>query len=371
MAKAQAKYRSEQRTADLGHYDATETEYKMALASLSKMSAEHLAALQAGNDDASDHELAMQIIANRRYADEQKAADDAAVIVAEEVAADVLAADIAHRAELVTALDTHIDIVAAAMETADDDEKLALTEQLKDLKKQRDAAYVASQADRLIAAQAEIDAVGEQIKTAQGAELAALKAHQAAMIAEYGAMVEGINKKLEEIETPKIVEIITKHREEGGGGGGGGEEPEQNSEERDKAAGDLEGSWSTRKASATWGYSGRTEILRIFGWSGNRVLAKQGSIEHAKDLGAGSIREVVGMAAGGIILPRPGGQLVNVGEGREPEAILNPSQLAEVMGIGGDGGSSQPMEFLIQLGDETLATVYVEGKRVAVREGRD
>ena len=29
------------------------------------------------------------------------------------------------------------------------------------------------------------------------------------------------------------------------------------------------------------------------------------------------------------------------------------------------------MEFAVNLGGETLATIYVEGKRVAVRESRD
>ena len=130
-------------------YDATNTEYKLALASLSTMSSEHLTALQAGNDTASDHELAMQIIANKRYADEQKdAADDAAVLVAEEAKDDRCPCrrDAAHRADLVTALDTHIGIVVAAMETANSDEKLALIGQLgRPQRRRRNAAYAASQ----------------------------------------------------------------------------------------------------------------------------------------------------------------------------------------------------------------------------------
>ena len=71
MAQASADYRKDQLADDLLAYDATETEYKLALASLATMSDLHLAALQAGNDNASDHELAMMIIANKRYADEQ------------------------------------------------------------------------------------------------------------------------------------------------------------------------------------------------------------------------------------------------------------------------------------------------------------
>ena len=358
MADAQAKYRSEQHTADLDQYDATNTEYKLALASLSTMSAEHLAALQAGNDDASDHELAMQIIANRRYAETQKDADAAAVIADKEAKDAEAAANVAHRADLVTALDAHIDIIVAAIETADSDEKLALIGQLGDLKEERDAAYAASQTDLLAAKQAEIDAVAAKIETAQGSELTLLKAHQAAMIAEYGVLAAGINTELAKIKTPKIVEIVTERSEGSGSKGRSSTGSEQSSDERDTAAGDLEGSWTTNKASATWGYAGRTGILRIFGWNGNRVLAKQGSIEHAKDLGAGSIREVVGMAGGGIVLPRPGGHLVNLAEGGQPEAVLNPSQLADVMGVGA-GGGQQEVRFEFHFPQGIMEDVWV------------
>ena len=215
MAKASAAYREKELAADLTQYDATNTEYRLALASLSTMSAEHLAALQAGNDDASDHELAMQIIANKRYADEQKVADDAAVIAAKTVADDALAAEIQHRADLVDALDAHIDIIAANVKTASGDEKRALETQIADLKEKRDAAYVASSSDRLEAAQSEIDAVSAKIETAQGAELAALKSHQALLLAQYGVLTAGINAELDNIKTPKFVDIVTRRFEEG------------------------------------------------------------------------------------------------------------------------------------------------------------
>ena len=365
MAKAQAKYRSEQHTADLDQYDATETEYKLALASLSTMSAEHLEALQAGNDDASDHELAMQIIANRRYADEQKAADDAAALIAETAADDALAADIAHRADLVTALDSHIDIVAAAMETADGDEKTALIKQLADLKKERDAAHVATKQDLLAAKQAEIDEVAAKVAEAQGAERRILELHHAALAAEYSTMSTEINAALNAIKTPKIINIVAKlssaiARSTGDRSGG----------DPLSALGWLDHDMATgaTAAGASMSVANQTAIKDA---QAKVNAGEVGSLTEA--LGGGRPEDFNPEAAGGgIFPPRPGGQLVNVGEGGEPEAILNPGQLADVMGIGGgDGGSSQPMEFLIQLGDETLATVYVEGKRVAVREGRD
>ena len=60
------------------------------------------------------------------------------------------------------------------------------------------------------------------------------------------------------------------------------------------------------------------------------------------------------------------GSLVRVGENYTDENIT------PVGGRGGSGsGGGGKMEFAVNLGGETLATIYVEGKRVAVREGRD
>ena len=60
------------------------------------------------------------------------------------------------------------------------------------------------------------------------------------------------------------------------------------------------------------------------------------------------------------------GSLVRVGENFTNENITPVGR-----GGGSGGGSGPPMVIPVNLGGETLATIYVEGKRVAVREGRD
>ena len=59
------------------------------------------------------------------------------------------------------------------------------------------------------------------------------------------------------------------------------------------------------------------------------------------------------------------GSLVRVGENYTDENIT------PVGGRGSGSGGGGKMEFAVNLGGETLATIYVEGKRVAVREGRE
>ena len=61
------------------------------------------------------------------------------------------------------------------------------------------------------------------------------------------------------------------------------------------------------------------------------------------------------------------GSLVRVGENFTDENITPVGR----NGSGSGGGSGAPMVIPVNLGGETLATIYVEGKRVAVREGRD
>ena len=61
------------------------------------------------------------------------------------------------------------------------------------------------------------------------------------------------------------------------------------------------------------------------------------------------------------------GSLVRVGENFTNENITPVGR----NGAGSGGGSGPPMVIPVNLGGETLATIYVEGKRVAVREGRD
>ena len=96
IAKESADYRTKELAADLTQYGATKTEYKLALASLRTMSSEHLTALQAGNDNASDHELAMYIIANKRYAKERRDAAAEALRIEREAQAQEIADLIAH-----------------------------------------------------------------------------------------------------------------------------------------------------------------------------------------------------------------------------------------------------------------------------------
>ena len=60
------------------------------------------------------------------------------------------------------------------------------------------------------------------------------------------------------------------------------------------------------------------------------------------------------------------GSLVRVGENFTNENITPVGRNG-----GGSGGGSGQMVIPVNLGGETLATIYVEGKRVAVREGRD
>ena len=123
----------------------------------------------------------MQIIANRRYADEQKLADGAAVI-ADKAAKDALdAADVTHRAELVKALDGQITAITAQIVTADGDEKKALVTQLSDLKTKRDTAYKATRTDLLAAIDKQIDDAAKKIETASGDELRLLEMHLAAL----------------------------------------------------------------------------------------------------------------------------------------------------------------------------------------------
>ena len=62
------------------------------------------------------------------------------------------------------------------------------------------------------------------------------------------------------------------------------------------------------------------------------------------------------------------GSLVRVGENNTDEHIIPSSRMN---GGNGAGSGQQPLVIPVSLGGETLATIYVEGKRVAVREGRD
>ena len=173
---------------------AQETEFQALVTHLRRVQDERRADAQRQIDEA---------IERRHLADER-----AALLLQRQE--DELAADVQHRADLVFSLDAYIALVATQIDAADGAEKKALETQLADLKKQRDDAYAASQQDRLDAAQAEIDAVGAKIKGAQGAELAALKAHQAVLIAQYGLLATGINDELDKIVTDIKINISTR-----------------------------------------------------------------------------------------------------------------------------------------------------------------
>ena len=369
MAQSSADYRKDELAANLTLYDATNTEYKLALASLSTMSADHLAALQAGNDDASDHELAMQIIANRDYAEAQKTADDAAVLVAKTIADDALAAEVLHRADLLTALDSHIGLVAEAIKTADGNEKTALETQLSDLKKKRDAAYTASQTDRLTAAQAEIDAVAEKIQTAQGAELAALQAHQALLIAQYGTLVAGINA-----EIAKVAKVPAA----AAGDLAPGEGRDLNNPGGSRKGGlddaEIEAARAAGRTHIVDPYNGK---VYAFNYGGAQTNVLEPGVQDAA-IAALVGGQAPGAQRGSLIrgVRSPLGRMIRVGENGTDEGIFPlPPGLLDALrngsGGGAGGGRQQPLVIPVSLGGETLATIYVEGKRVAVRESRD
>ena len=93
---------------------------------------------------------------------------------------------------MLTSLDTHIGLVKDAITTAEGNEKEALNQQLLDLQTQRALdAHAITLTDRLAAEQRKIDDVAEKIKTAEGAELAALTAHHAVLIAQMGVLDGG------------------------------------------------------------------------------------------------------------------------------------------------------------------------------------
>ena len=76
--------------------------------------------------------------------------------------------------------------------------------------------------------------------------------------------------------------------------------------------------------------------------------------------------DVPGAQHGAFVQGSRMGSLVRVGENFTDENITPVGSRG-----GGGSGSGQKMVIPVNLGGETLATIYVEGKRVAVREGRD
>ena len=88
-------------------------------------------------------------------------------------------------------------------------------------------AHAITLTDRLEAEQRKIDDVAEKIKTAEGAELAALTAHHAVLIAQMGILTAGINQELAKIERDiKINFGVT------GSFSGGGNDPQGDGTDR-------------------------------------------------------------------------------------------------------------------------------------------
>ena len=89
------------------------------------------------------------------------------------------------------------------------------------------------------------------------------------------------------------------------------------------------------------------------------------SFQHDVDVALGH-DNLPGAQRGAAVRGSRYGSLVRVGENFTNENITPVGRSS-----GSGGGSGPPMVIPVNLGGETLATIYVEGKRVAVREGRD
>ena len=183
------------------HGSVTDVEYKIAQASLATLSAEKYAALIVQAEEFGIDDLALLAAHNKNLVRDQAMAEKDALQAAKDAKIAQDAQDVEHRKGLLTSLDTHIGLVKTAISTASGAEKIALGTQLQDLQKQRNDAYLIAQQDILDAKQVEIDAVAALIETASGAELAALKATHALLLAEFGAFVTGINEGILNIGT--------------------------------------------------------------------------------------------------------------------------------------------------------------------------
>ena len=323
---------------------------------------------------------------NLKTEQERRIEEEAKTEEAAKIAQD--AADVTHRIDLVSALDTHIDLIAANVLTASGDEKKALETQIADLKKQRDDAYTASQKDRLDAAQAEIDAVGAKIKGAQGAELAALTAHQALMIAEYGLLAGAINTELDKIDSPKLIDIVANIR--GGvssiaGSSGSTTTRDSGGTQTSNVTVNPDGSITYSESfSGDEGGPAASSSQSLFTDSAGNVFYDEALNNPASDEAQQAYDETQGAAHGAIVLPRTGGTRVNVGEAGRAEAIVPLPDLAALAGnlmagIGGgrgvgggmaDGSGGSGREVVLALDGERLGSVFLDQFNILQSENR-
>ena len=270
---------------------------------------------------------------------------------------------------MITVLDTYIGIVAANIKTADGAEKTALEKQLADLKTQRDTAYTASHQDRLNAAQAEIDAVGEKINTAQGAELAVLKAHQALLVAQYGTLAGEINTELDKIESPKLIDIvanirvgtsnITGQRASGG-------------TQTSKVAVNPDGSITYSESfGGDEGGPAASSSQPLYADAGGNVFYDEAHNNPASGEAQKAFDETQGAQYGAFVRGSRMGSLVRVGENYTDENITPVKSMAGGgRRGGGQRGSGGRREYPIYIGEEKLTTLVLNAQNELVDTGR-
>ena len=250
----------------------------------------------------------------------------------------------------------------------------------------RNMAFERAEAHRalLTSLKAEIDEIAEQIRTGQADDLDQLKAHFATILAEYKALGGKINAELANIGTVPDASGDRPDRGFGSTGGVAGgsaaARPPPEPITLDPTKGDIvdvhgsvgpgTGFFSTTTTKGNYynllDYPGRA--ADVAAWlAANRpspsppTSSAVGPGIDTSDSEAGAPQAQHGAFVKGSRM----GSLVRVGENFTDENIT------PVGGRGGRNGGGQKMEFAVNLGDETLATIYVDGKRVAVREGRD
>ena len=207
VAEKDKNYRDDKHAADMDAWGVTDVEYGLAQASLETLSSDKYAELITQAEEFGIKDLALLHAHNKNLAGENLQAEkDAAT--AKKTADDAAAQkEKDHRAALLTTYNSHIALLNIAIGKAHGAEKTALETQLTDLKGKRDAAYVVQEADLLAAKKSQIDAVAAKIKTAEGAELTALKAHHLLLVAEMAAMVTATNAELAKIEREIQVDV--------------------------------------------------------------------------------------------------------------------------------------------------------------------
>ena len=229
-------------------------------------------------------------------------------------------------------------------------------------KRKRDTAYAATKTDLLAAKQLEIDALAAKVAGAQGTEKRILELHLAGLVAEYATMVTDINAETEKIVKDIKINIATNYTP--GTFSAGAQSGD---------AGDASGGNTAIFNEDGTMQSGAGQEFHLDS-SGNAFFNESLTNPVSDEL-QDSVNEALGhdnlagAAAGGIFLPRPGGQLVNIAEGGEPEAVLNPSQLAEAMGIGSGGQGGRGGNIVLMLNGEVLGEAVIDSLYDAANTG--